>query len=71
MAETGNGLQEKVNNLNHKLDEILILISKRFHVRIPADCFLKSTLESILAEAGVLSITSGLQQVVDKSAEAD
>ena len=56
---------DQIVNLTHKLDDLLILRSKKFYIYLPVEPLSKPIVEPILVEAGILPVTSGLQQELD------
>ena len=54
-------------NFTHKLDDLLILMSKKFQISLLVEPFSKSTAEPILPEVGILPVISSLQQESDQA----
>ena len=76
-AATRKGIQEECNkigqtlaDLNHKLHDLLILMSKKFQISLPVELLSRSTAKPIPTEAGILPNTFSLQKA-NESAELD
>ena len=56
------GIKEECTKIRQKMDDLMNKVSKILHVNLLVDFPPRSTTESILAEAGILPNTSGLQE---------
>ena len=56
---------DHIVNFIHKLNDLLILMSKKFQISLLVEPFSKSTAEPILPEVGILPVISSLQQKSD------